>query len=375
MTTHWISAERVFDGVNLLSEQVVKITDGHVVALASLRDTAPHLITHHYTGILMPGFFDIQVNGGGGVLLNTSPNPAALETIATAHRRFGTVAIMPTVISDEPDVLEAAVSAVMNAQKDIGIMGIHIEGPHISLARRGTHAKSAIRPLDDATFAQVKQLRDHDIPTLITLAPEACTSEQITTLRDMGCIVSIGHTDATAAQTQDALAAGATGFTHLFNAMSQMQSRAPGVTGAAITSTAWCGIIADGIHVDPMMLTLAIRARPAENRMILVSDAMPTVGGPPQFDLYGQAIHLKDGRLINANGDLAGAHLTMLDALNNLVSYGVELSEALRMCRHNPAQFLGLWGDMQLIGRKVSDLINLDHDLNLIHREIGLSKE
>jgi N-acetylglucosamine-6-phosphate deacetylase len=251
------------------------------------------------------------VNGGGDCLLNDTPTLAGMETIAAAHRRLGTVAILPTLITAPPEVLDRAAEAALAARGRPGLVGLHIEGPHIAPARRGTHAAEFIRPFDQRTLTVVRRLREGGVPVMITLAPEAAQPAQIAELAATGAVVSLGHTDATAEQVRAALAAGAGCFTHLFNAMSQMQNRAAGVVGAAINSAAPAGFICDGIHVADEMLSLAIRARPVPDAMFLVSDAMPTVGGSDRFTLYGREIRVSEGRLINAEGSLAGAHVTL----------------------------------------------------------------
>lgn len=365
MREFWITAEQVFDGDVLHAQAGVRVLDGVVADVAPAASVPNDAQGLQHTGLLTPGFFDIQVNGGGGVLLNTSPTQEGITAIAAAHRRFGTVALMPTVITDAPEVLVRAVDATLAARDVPGVKGLHIEGPHLSRARRGTHDARYIRPMETATFDQVARLRDAGVAVLITVAPENASPADIARLTRMGAVVSLGHSDATAADVQAALDAGATCFTHLFNAMSPMLGRAPGVTGAAIASDAYCSIIADGHHVDPVMIGLAARARPQPDRMIAVSDAMATVGGPDAFDLYGQTIRLDNGKLINAEGALAGAHLTMADALRNLVSYGFDLQDALRMCRRNPAAALGLADDMAFIGLDAGDLALLDPDLRV----------
>ncbi|UWR00567.1 N-acetylglucosamine-6-phosphate deacetylase [Rhodobacteraceae bacterium S2214] len=364
--THWISADQVFDGRNLRDNCAVGIKDGVITQIEATDDLAAEHIHRHHQGIITPGFFDIQVNGGGGVMLNSDPSAAGIAKIAAAHRTFGTTALFPTVITDRPEVLDAAVAAAIDAIGVDGFAGLHIEGPHIDTARRGTHAERYIRPCDAHTINLVRTLRDHDIPTLITVAPEAISVSQISTLRDMGAVVSIGHSDADAATTQQAIDAGATCFTHLFNAMSPMLSRAPGVTGTAIASDAWCSFIADGHHVDPTMLLIAMNARPTRHRMIAVSDAMATVGGPDHFDLYGHDIFLKDGRLVNAEGALAGAHLTLLEALQNMVGFGVPLETALQMCGPNVYDLIGLDTRGTLINQPARDVLALNSDLSLI---------
>jgi N-acetylglucosamine-6-phosphate deacetylase len=264
------------------------------------------------------------------------------------------------VISDAPEVLHAAVSACIVARDLPGVVGLHIEGPHIAPARRGAHAARHIRPLDDVTLEGVAALRAAGLSALVTVAAEVVLPEDIARLVRAGAVVSIGHSDGTAAQVAAALAAGATCFTHLFNAMSQMTGRAPGVVGAAINSAAYASIIADGHHVVPEMVMMACRARPVADRMIAVSDAMPTVGGPDHFDLCGDPVRLVDGRLTNPDGTLAGAHLTMAQALHNLIGWGIAPETALRMCRGNPAALLGRADLQGLIRMRAQDLVVLD---------------
>jgi N-acetylglucosamine-6-phosphate deacetylase len=245
-----------------------------------------------------------------------------------------------------------------------GLLGLHIEGPHLSLPRRGTHAAEFIRPLDSTTIGHVRRLRDKGIAVKITLAPEAVQRGQISALVATGAVVSIGHSDATAEAVQAALAEGANCFTHLFNAMSPMLNRAPGVTGAAINSTAYCGFICDGHHVADAMLGLAIRARPVPDRMFLVSDAMSTVGGSDRFMLYGQEVRVVGGRLVNAEGSLAGAHVTMAESVARLVRVlGITPEAALRMAVTVPAMVIGAPGLAQIIGRDADDLLVLGPDM------------
>ena len=355
----WIAPEQLFDGSAVLSGHAVRIADDKVVDLAPAPETAVAV-----KGCLTPGFVDLQVNGGGGVMLNSTPTREGMSVIAAAHRQFGTVAILPTVITDAPDVLDRAADAAIAAISDEGILGLHIEGPHISGARRGTHDGTSIRNLDDRTLDVVSKLLRHRVPVMITVAPEAATHAQIAALAAQGAVVSIGHTDASAEDVEAAIAAGASCATHLFNAMSPMTGRAPGAVGAIINSEVRSGIICDGHHVDDRMVRLALRARPADDLMFLVSDAMATVGGPDCFALYGQDVRLEDGRLINAEGHLAGAHVTQADGVARLVqSIGISLDQALRMAITIPAQVIGQDGLSQLIGRKTRDLLLLSNDV------------
>ena len=356
---YWIAPEAVFDGARCVEGAALHIRGGRVAGLADAGNL-PKGRVWRLSGTVSPGFFDVQVNGGGGVLFNAEPTAEGARAIAAAHRRFGTAAILPTLITDAPEILDAAAEAMPDAIGQDGVLGLHIEGPHISQAKRGTHAPEFIRRLDARTIGAVERLRAADVPVLITLAPEAVSPGQVADLTGFGAVVSIGHSGATAEAAEALLAEGAQAFTHLFNAMSQMQGRAPGVAGAAINSAAYVSIICDGIHVDPAMAALAIRARPVPDRMMLISDAMPTVGGPEHFTLYGRDIHVEDGRLVNAEGALAGAQTTMAEGVAFLTRrLGLPLEEALRMAITNPARLMGLEDRFRLDGGCASDLVRI----------------
>ena len=361
MTDCWIAPDSLFDGQDIVYGQAIRIVDGRITEIAKTPVSAVRI-----KGCMTPGFVDLQVNGGGGVMLNTTPTRDGMADIAAAHRIFGTVAVMPTVITDHWSVLDQATEAAIAAKGDDGIIGLHIEGPHISVARRGTHSAIHVRPMDNRTLDAVAALRRHDIAVMITIAPEATTLDQIAALVLMGAVVSIGHTDATCEDTEAAISAGASCATHLFNAMSPMVGRAPGAVGAVINSHVWSGIICDGFHVDDRMIKLALRARPDDDLMFLVSDAMATVGGPALFDLYGQNIHLENGRLINAEGNLAGAHVTQAEGVARLVNeVGLSKAQALRMAITVPARIVGQANLAQVIGRLVRDVLVLSDDLKV----------
>lgn len=360
MTEHWITYDYVFDGTALLPQASVQVSAETVTEIAPHPMPGPRL-----AGILTPGYLDLQVNGGGGVQFNNTPTTQAMIDIAAAHRDTGTVGIMPTVITDAPNVLEQAVHAALSAQGKPGILGLHIEGPHISTVRRGTHQASFVRPMTTDTIAHVTRLRAAGIPVMITLAPEAATSDQITALAATGAIVSLGHTDADADQIATAIAAGASCGTHLFNAMSPMTSRAPGAVGGVLSADIAFGIICDGHHVDDRMIKLALRAA-GPDRGFIVSDAMATVGGPDHFELYGNRVALKDGRLINAEGGLAGAHITQAKAVQRLVAQiGLTPEAALRMAITTPARVIGAPHLSTLVGRRTADLLVLHGDMRV----------
>lgn len=350
--------DAVFDDGQLRHGVGLGVQGGRVFVVQHPPKGAP---VRRIDGIVSPGLVDLQVNGGGGVLFNTSPTPAGIAAILAAHRRFGTMALLPTVITDAPAVMRSAADAVLAAWGMPGLAGIHIEGPHISMAKRGTHDPQFIRPLGSETFDVIKSLRAAQIPVLLTVAPEAALPDQIAQLARMGVVVSLGHSNANEAEVNDALAAGARNFTHLFNGMSQMEGRAPGMVGAALLSQADIGIICDGVHVSDAMIKLGIRAH-GTGRMHLVSDAMPTVGGPDHFSLYGIQIRVRrdsDGaRLVNAQGGLAGAQTTMAEGVLRLVGrVGVPLPEALCMAISNPARIIGNDHLAMIDGQAVQDVL------------------
>ena len=356
--TAWLAPDLIFDGDSLLPGMALPLSRG-LTGVPVPRAEAPP--ARAIPGIVAPGFVDLQVNGGGGVLLNHAPTTEGMAAIAAAHRRLGTAAILPTLITDAPEVLDRVAAAAIAARGLPGIAGLHIEGPHIAPARRGTHDARFIRPLDERTITIVRSLRAAGVAVLITLAPEACAPGQIAELAATGAVVSIGHSDATAPAVRAALAEGASCFTHLFNAMSPLLHRAPGVVGAALNSLVPAGIICDGIHVADELVGLAIRARPVPDLMFLVSDAMPTVGGPDRFRLYDMDIFLSDGRLVNTEGSLAGAHVTMAESVARLVDVvGVPLQTALRMALTVPARVIGQPGLSRIAGRPAEEIVVLD---------------
>jgi N-acetylglucosamine-6-phosphate deacetylase len=360
----WLLPDAIFDGQTLRHGAALAIAGTRSLRIGTPPKDAP---TRRLPGTLTPGFLDLQVNGGGDALLNNDQSPQALHRMAAAHRRFGTVGILPTVITDAPEVLARAVDATLAAQAepqpDRSLLGLHIEGPHLSIPRRGTHAAEWIRPFDATTLAHLQRLRAAGIFVKITVAPESVSPAQVRQITATGAVVSIGHSDATADEVRALLDAGATAFTHLFNAMSPMLNRAPGVTGACINSTAYAGIICDGIHVADEMVGLAIRARPIPGRMVLVSDAMSTVGGSDHLRLYGRDVWLKDGRLVNAEGSLAGAHVTMAEGLRRLITcVGTPPETALDMAVSAPARLLDRPDLATPEHRDAADLLLLDAD-------------
>ena len=337
---------RILAGEGVVSGRTLLLSGSRIEALADpgdprCREAAVVDLEGH---LLLPGFIDVQVNGGGGVLFNDDPSPEAVRAIGAAHRRFGTTGFMPTLISDDLKTIGRAIDAVQSALDTgmPGVLGIHIEGPFLNSARRGVHDSRHLRLLDAGLVSLLSRLRMGK--TVLTLAPEMTTPEIIAKLTAAGILVSAGHSDASYGQTAAAIAQGLRGFTHLFNAMARLEPRDPGIVGAALyDENTWCGIIVDGHHVDPIMLKLALRCK-RHDRFMLVTDGMPSVGSDaPSFVLQGRTIRVVDGICRDENGTLAGTALDMAAAVRNAVSLlGLDIAEAARMASQYPAEFLGL---------------------------------
>jgi N-acetylglucosamine-6-phosphate deacetylase len=361
---HAVLAGTVFDGEAVHRDCAVVIEGTRIAGLVARSDLPAAMPTRTLTdgAWLAPGFIDVQVNGGGDVLFNDDPTPEGIAAIVAGHRKFGTTALLPTLITDTPAKMRAALDAVRRAAPiNPGVLGIHFEGPFLSPGRPGVHDPALIRRPDEADIALLCAPQAHR--TVVTLAPEEMPAGFIARLAAAGVRVCLGHSMATYVETRAALGEGLVGFTHLFNAMRQLESREPGPIAAALEAPgAWFGMIADGVHVAPAMLRLALRG--AAHPM-LVTDAMPPVGGrAPNFTLYGNEIVVRDGRCARPDGTLAGAALDMASAVRNCVRMlDVPLPEALRFASVQPARFLGLG---EKLGRLASgyraDMVAFDPD-------------
>jgi len=341
---------RVLANGGILDDRAVLLDGPRIVDVVPAADPrCKSAARHDLDGqLLLPGFLDTQVNGGGGVLFNAEPTVDAIRAIGEAHRRFGTTGFLPTLISDDLDVVARAVDAVRAAMERgvPGVLGIHIEGPYLNVERKGVHSSEKLRGLDESAIGLLTSLRRGK--TLVTLAPEMTTPAIISKLALAGVVVSAGHTNATYGEIRTALEHGLTGFTHLFNAMSQLTGRAPGVVGAALDDPgSWCGIIVDGRHVDPTVLRIALRCK-RHDRFMLVTDAMPSVGATEKtFSLQGRTISVADGVLVDEEGTIAGSDTDMASTVRNAIDLlGLELTEAVRMASQYPAEFLGLGGEL-----------------------------
>ncbi len=361
----FIKAE-IFDGHQFHKQDALLVENKRIIGFVNISDIpSEYKIIELDKGILAPGFIDLQVNGGG-VLFNNSRSVSGLEKITQAHLAFGTTSIMPTVISDTPNVVKECVSAVRQAIKEnTSLLGIHIEGPFFNLNRRGVHEPSHIRPPDDSDIEYLSSISD--IPVMLTIAPEKLNTQQISALSSSGIILLAGHTEASYDTIVQAVNNGLSGFTHLYNAMGPATARDPNTMGAALClDQTVASIIADGYHVHPEMVKLAYRCKP-KGKLIFVSDAMASIGSCTQFQLYNQIIHKKNGFLTNAENTLAGSAITLIDAVKFAVKQvQIPMRDALCMASLYPARYLSVDQHLgQLKAGCYADLVHFNSDFQV----------
>ncbi|AFL54533.1 N-acetylglucosamine-6-phosphate deacetylase [Sinorhizobium fredii] len=367
-----ITGGRIFDGIDWHDGAALIIEAGHVKGIVPAGVAAGEAETMDARGLLVvPGFIDLQVNGGGGALLNEQPTLDGIRQICTAHAKFGTTALLPTLITDTREVRAAAIEAGLAARGAAvpGFLGLHLEGPHLSVARNGAHDAALIRPMEDTDLAEMLACVKALGALMVTVAPENATKEQVRALAAAGAVVSLGHTDV-GFETACAYAkAGARTVTHLFNAMSGLGHREPGVVGAALaTGTLHAGLIADGFHVDPASMGIALRGKRGPGQIFLVTDAMSPIGTDmTSFFLNGREILRKDGRLTLADGTLAGADIDMLSSVRFAhEKLGLPIEEAIRMASAYPADVMGI------ASHKGRLLPGTDADFVLLTAELGM---
>jgi len=358
MTT--FAGAAVFDGTTL-REGVLSVADGRV------GDAATGPVERLEGGWLLPGLLDLQVNGGGGHQVSGATTVADLVMMCRVHERLGATGILPTLITDTPEATAAVIAAGIEAAraKVPGFLGLHLEGPHLDPRRKGAHDPALIRPMTDGDLNRLCEGANALPSLMVTLAPESATPAQIAALASAGVVVSLGHTDCSLAAAQAALAAGASCVTHLFNAMSQLGNREPGLVGAALTGTPFCGLIADGIHVAPETMRIAVAAAPG--RLFLVSDCMAAAGTDvTEFTLGTRRILRRDGRLTLEDGTLAGADLTLPQAIRTMVErVGAPPEAAFAMATSRPAACLGRSDIGHLRPGDRADFVHLGPDFRL----------
>jgi len=363
-----LSGARIFDGENFLLDHAVVVEGERIAAIVPYAERPQGAARDLAGGLLAPGYIDVQVNGGGGVLFNEDPTPEAIARIAAAHRKHGTVGLLPTLVTDAPQVMTAAIAATREARRRTpATLGLHLEGPFLDPRRRGAHELKYIR---DLAPGDVETIVDADCgAVMVTLAPNRVGAASIAELARRGVLVSLGHSEASYEQARAAIQAGARAFTHLFNAMSAPVGREPGMVGAALDlADAFVGIIADGHHVHEANLRIALAAK-RHDRFMLISDAMPpTVGGPDHFDLQGRRVTRVNGCLRLDDGTLAGSVLTMDEAVRYVVNVvGVDLGDALAMASRVPATFLRRDNELGRIAPgHLASLVHLDDELRVL---------
>ena len=381
MTRKIFTGARIFDGERFHDERALIVKDGRVEAIVGRNDLPEGEVVTLDGGVLSAGFIDAQVNGGGGRMLNDEPSSDSMYMIADGHRPYGTTALLPTLITDTAEATAAAIEAAKVAVKtNRGVAGLHLEGPHLAPARKGAHLAELMRPVEDKDVKAFIAAREAIGTLLVTIAAEQVTVSQVRELSEAGVIVSIGHSDSTSEAAEARFDAGARGVTHLFNAMSQLAHRAPGLVGAAIDHPAvWCGIIADGHHVDPKALRTALRAKRGEGKLFFVTDAMSLVGSEKDtFTLNGRTVRRERGgfcsKLVLSDGTLAGSDVDMASTIRYGVTYlDLTLAEALRMATLYPARFLRLADRGHLSPGARADLVHFTDTIDV--KAIWLSGE
>lgn len=363
-----LSGARIFDGERFLDDHVVVVEGGRIAAVVSHSERPHGAVRDLGGGLLAPGYIDVQVNGGGGVLFNEDPTAEGIARIAAAHRRHGTVGLLPTLVTDTPQVMAAAIAGAREARHlTPATLGIHLEGPFLDPHRKGAHELRYIRGLEPGDLATIANANCGAV--MLTLAPNRVPAESIVELARHGVLVSLGHSNASYAEACAAVKAGARAFTHLFNAMSAPAGREPGMVGAALDlSEAFVGIIADGHHVHEANLRIAFAAK-RHDRFMLITDAMPpAAGGPDQFDLQGRRVSCADGCLRLEDGTLAGSVLTMDEAVRYAVNVvRLDLADALAMASRIPATFLRRDAELGRIAPGyLASLVHLDDDLRVL---------
>lgn len=375
MTAHALTGAEIFDGRDLYSGCALLVEDGLFRGIVPENERPSGYVEQPQPGgTILPGFVDLQVNGGGGVMFNDATSPDGLAAIAEANARTGTTALLPTLITDTPERTRAAIDAVEAAIAAgvPGIVGLHLEGPHLSLARKGAHDPALIRPMDEGDEALLIAAAGRLPNLMVTVAPENTNNDQIARLAQAGIIVSLGHTDCSFEEAQQAFRAGARCVTHLFNAMSQLGNRAPGLVGAALADGGVsAGLIADGIHVHAASMKTAIAAKAGPGRIFLVTDAMAPIGSRiTEFTLNGRRVLRRDGRLTLADGTLAGADLDFPTAIRVLTgTLGLPRRTALAMATDHPASILRQrFGHGRWMPGRALDAILLDGEGRFVRR-------
>ncbi|OSZ81417.1 N-acetylglucosamine-6-phosphate deacetylase [Chitinophagaceae bacterium IBVUCB2] len=336
-TTKIYIADKIFTGETWLQNHAV-IVEKHIIKevlpVSSL--SADQQAEKFSNCFLTPSFIDLQIYGAGGKLLSAHPKPASLQLLQEHNAKGGTIFCLPTAATNTYEVFFKCIDAVREYWKNngSGILGLHLEGPWINAGKRGAHIESLVH---SPSVQQVQDLLNYgkDVIKMITLAPEIVSKEIIDIIKSSGIIISAGHSNATYSEAKESFTNGITAVTHLYNAMSPLQHRQPGLVGAAMNdATVMASIIPDGYHVDYAAMRIAKQVM--KERLFVITDAVTDT-------IEGEYQHQAAGDKYEANNILSGSALTMAKAVQNLVNFaGIELGEALRMCSLYPARLVGL---------------------------------
>ncbi|MBV7261799.1 N-acetylglucosamine-6-phosphate deacetylase [Photobacterium sp. WH77] len=359
---------RIFTGSDVLDNHAVIIDGVNIHAVCPEAELPADMPTQDLDGAnLSPGFIDLQLNGCGGVMFNDEITADTIQTMHLANLKSGCTSFLPTLITSSDEDMKAAIAAARDYEKHYQhqSLGLHLEGPYLNVMKKGIHSVEHIRRSDEAMIATLCE--NADIITKVTLAPEQTPAEHIERLAEAGIVVSAGHTNATYAEARKGFAAGVTFATHLFNAMTPIAGREPGMVGAIYdTPEVYTGIIADGFHVDYANIRIAHRIK--KEKLILVTDATAPAGADiDHFIFVGKKVYYRDGKCVDENGTLGGSALTMIEAVQNSVEHvGIALDEAIRMATLYPARAIGMDKTLGAIKKgMVANLAVFDRDFRV----------
>lgn len=340
-----ITAKHIFDGQTLHENTVIVIEENIISGLFPI-DKIPNQkeIINYGDYIISPGFIDLQLNGCGGVSFNENISHSTLETMYQTCLKYGTTSFLPTLITcDFKDVLSALECIkewFARYESKRGVIGLHLEGPFISEIKKGIHPQEYIIKPTDTLLEQIIMYSKY-FPIKMTIAPEVFTKEQIQSLIKNGIILALGHSNATYAEAEGAIRLGVCTATHMFNAMSGLNSRNPGVIGAIFNNNVYTGLIADLIHVDMANIQILNKLKPG--LIYLVTDAVTPMGtNLKHFTLGGKTLYVKDGMCLDKDNVLGGSYLTMPQAVANCINpCQIGITDALNMATHIPAHIMG----------------------------------
>ncbi|BBM35324.1 N-acetylglucosamine-6-phosphate deacetylase [Pseudoleptotrichia goodfellowii] len=344
-----IKNAKIFDGEKFTDKDAVVIEDKKIKKVANTSELSEEELKNHEVVdingmILSPGFLDLQINGCGGVLFNDDISRKALEIMNETNKRFGCTSFLPTLITSPDEKIEKALDLIkeMQDKEEIGVLGLHIEGPYISVEKKGIHRPEYIRILSDEMIQKIADAGP-EVTKIITIAPEKAKVEHLKTLKNAGLNIAVGHTNATYEECMEKKEY-FNCATHLYNAMSPLESRNPGVIGFLFNNdTTNCGIIIDGFHMEYPSAEIAKKI--LKERLYLVTDAVSPAGtdNMTEFMFEGNRVLYENGRCYSPLGTLGGSALVMIDGVKNLVQHvHVSQEEALRMATSYPAKAISV---------------------------------